>query len=396
MIPISDKQKQPDNSGSILFELGFRPFFLAAGIFAVVGMCLWAAIYLFDFVLPMRGMSSFAWHAHEMIYGYALAVISGFLLTAVNNWTGMKTTNHQTLALIFGLWVLVRLGFVFAADNLWVVVIPDLLFSLLLLIAMSRPLILAKQWMQMAIASKMLLLLTCNALFYLGVFGLVEKGVFWGIYGGLYLIIGLVLTMGRRVVPFFIQNGVGYKVTLFNSKWLDIPSMVLFIGFFISELFFASHALSAWLAAGLFIINAVRLVGWHTPGIWRKSLLWSIYLAFWCITGGFLLFSLAYWFGLSPYLATHAFAYGGIGLITIGMMSRVSLGHTGRDVSRPPEVIKFSFALLFLGVIIRVLMPIVAMQYYTVWIGLAQLCWIAAFAVFTITYLPVLTKPGAE
>ncbi|MCP4187469.1 MAG: NnrS family protein [Gammaproteobacteria bacterium] len=393
---ILDKQKQPDDSGFVLFELGFRPFFLAAGIFAVITMCLWAAIYLFNIVLPMQGMSSYEWHAHEMIYGYALAVICGFLLTAVNNWTGMKTTNNQTLALIFGLWLVVRLCFVFAAASLWVAVIPDLLFSLLLLAAMSRPLIATKQWMQMAIVSKILLLSICNALFYLGVFGLVENGVFWGIYGGLYLVIGLILTMGRRVIPFFIQNGVGYQVTLFNSKWLDIPSMVLFLGFFISELFLRNHALSAWLAAGLFVINAVRLVGWHTPGIWRKSLLWSIYLAFWCITCGFLLFVMAYWFGLSPYLATHAFAYGGVGLITLGMMSRVSLGHTGRDVGQPPTVIKFSFAMLFLGVIIRVLMPVFAMQHYQIWVGLAQLCWIIAFFVFTITYLPVLIKPRVD
>jgi len=393
---IEEKQPPSKPTAMALFELGFRPFFLGAGIFAMVTIGLWAAIYLFGLSLPMQSVSEFQWHAHEMIYGYALAVIAGFLLTAVNNWTGMKSVNPATLAFLFGLWLAVRLCFVFAANLIWLAAVFDLIFSLVLVIAVSRPVIIRRQWQQMAIISKLLLILICNALFYLGALGLLDNGVFLGIYGGLYLVIGLVLTMGRRVIPFFIENGVGYRVSLSNSRWLDISSLILFLGFFISELFLAQKAISAWLALALFLINVARLVGWHTPGIWKKPLLWSIYLSFWCITSGFLLFAAGYWFALSPYLAIHAFAYGGIGLITIGMMSRVSLGHTGRDVSKPPTIIGTSFALLFMGAISRVLLPIVDAQHYDIWIGLSQLLWIAAFLVFTITYLPVLLKPRLE
>ena len=390
---IEEKQSSSDSTGFALFDLGCRPFFLGAGIFAMVTIGLWAAIYLFGLSLPIRSISSFQWHAHEMIYGFSLAVIAGFLLTAVNNWTGMKTVNATALVILFGLWLSVRLCFVFAANLIWLAAVLDLAFSVLLVIAVSRPVIIRKQWKQFVIISKLLLILICNSLFYLGALGVIDNGVFLGIYGGLYLVIGLILTMGRRVIPFFIENGVGYRVSLFNSRWLDLSSLVLFLGFFVSELFLGEKAISATLALILFFVNAIRLLGWHTPGIWKKSLLWSIYLSFWCITVGFLLFAVAYWFALSPYLATHAFAYGGVGLITIGMMSRVSLGHTGRDVSKPPKVIGSSFALLFLGAIVRVLMPIIDVQHYVIWIGLSQLLWIAAFFVFTITYLPVLLKP---
>lgn len=393
---ISEKSEQHDKLEFALFELGFRPFFLGAGIFAMITIALWAAIYLFGLSIPMQSISSFQWHAHEMIYGYGVAVIAGFLLTAVNNWTGMKTVNRQWLALVFGLWLAVRFSFVFAGDAMWVAALLDSLFSLLLVVAVSRPVIVKKQWKQMAIITKLMLILMFNGMFYLGVFGLLENGVFWGIYGGLYLVIGLVLTMGRRVIPFFIENGVGYRVSLFNSQWLDIPGLILFLGFFISEVFLRDSLTSAWLASALFVINAVRLVGWYTPGIWKKSLLWSLYLSFWCITAGFLLVAVSYWFDLSPYLAIHAFAYGGIGLITIGMMSRVSLGHTGRDVSQPPAAMAISFAFLFAGVISRVLIPIFDPQHYANWIGLSQILWIIAFLVFTITYLPILIKPRIE
>ncbi len=391
---IQENKSSPKPSALAFFELGFRPFFLGAGIFAMVTIGLWAAIQLFGLSLPMQGISGSQWHAHELIYGYSLAVISGFLLTAVNNWTGLKTVNPTALVILFALWLAVRICFVISADFIWIAAAFDLLFSTLLVIAVSRPVIIRKQWMQMAIVSKLLLILICNGLFYLGALGLVENGVYLGIYGGLYLVIGLVLTMGRRVIPFFIENGVDYQVNLPNSKWLDLSSLALFLGFFVSELFQQQQAVSAWLAVVLFLVNAVRLIGWHTHGIWKKPLLWSIYLSFWCITSGFLLFAVGHWFELSPYLAIHAFAYGGIGLITIGMMSRVSLGHTGRDVSNPPTVVGASFALLFLGVVSRVLMPIVFAEHYVIWIGLSQLLWIAAFFVFTIAYIPVLLKPS--
>ncbi|MDH5356431.1 MAG: NnrS family protein, partial [Gammaproteobacteria bacterium] len=353
-------------------------------------------IYLSGLSIPMQSISSFQWHAHEMIYGYGVAVIAGFLLTAVNNWTGMKTINSRLLALLFGLWLAVRFSFVFAAEAMWVAALLDSLFGLILIVAVTRPIIVKKQWKQLAVVTKLMLILMFNGAFYLGVFGLLDNGVFWGIYGGLYLVIGLVLTMGRRVIPFFIENGVDYRVSLFNSLWLDIPGLIFFLGFFVSEVFLRHSLTSAWLALVLFVVNGIRLAGWYTPGIWKKSLLWSIYLSFWFITLGFLLFAASYWLALSPYLAIHAFAYGGIGLITIGMMSRVSLGHTGRKVSDPPKIIGYAFGLLLAGAVVRVILPLFDMTNYTSWIGLSQLLWVMAFLLFVVTYAPILIKPRIE
>ncbi len=379
-----------------LFNLGFRAFFLAAGIFSIITMALWAAIYFLHVPFPLHDISSSQWHAHEMIYGYCMAVIAGFLLTAVKNWTGMQTIYGTPLMLLFALWVTARLLFMLGSPYLFVAGIFDALFMLGLIVAVSTPIIKAKQWRQIAVLSKLILLSAGNISFYLGLSNLLDSGVYWGLYGGLYLVIGLILTVGRRVLPFFIERGVDYQVKLFNSKWIDGLSLVLFLGFFITELFLSNQALSSYLALSLLLIHSVRLIGWYTPGIWQKSLLWSIYLSFWFICIGFLLFAGIHFWGLSKFIAIHAFAYGGIGVITLGMMSRVALGHTGRDIKNPSVAIGYAFRLLLLGAAIRIFGPLFNSTNYVIWIGLSQAIWIISFFIFTVIYLPILSKPRVD
>jgi len=380
-----------------LFNLAFRPFFLGAGIFSILSISLWSAIYLFQVSLSLQSLSASQWHAHEMIYGYGLAVIAGFLLTAVKNWTGIQTLHSKPLLLLFSLWAIARLLWLFGTSYLIVAGIFDTLFLLALLFAVSHPIYKAGQMKkQIAIISKLILLATLNILFYLGAIGILEDGIFWGLYGGVYLIIALILTMGRRVVPFFIEMGVGYPVTLFNSKWLDISSLVFLLLFLVVELFLNSPQLSAYLALSVFIVNSARLIGWHTPGIWKKSLLWSLYLSFWFISLGFLLLAGVYFIGLSKYLAIHALTIGGIGTITMSMMSRVSLGHTGRDIGNPPRIIGYALGMILLGTIVRVIIPLFETSHYTLWVAISQFLWVASFLIFTITYLPILTRPRID
>lgn len=339
------------------------------------------------------------WHAHEMIYGYSLAVIAGFLLTAVKNWTGIQTVNGPALLMLFCLWGIARIIWLFGTQLLVIAAIVDLLFVLFLIICVCYPVVKVKQWRQLAVLPKLILLGVFNFIFYLGALDIMEQGKFLGIYGGLYLIIGLILTMGRRVLPMFIQSGVGYlgyRAKLFNSRWLDISSMVLFLGFFISELFIHNKLFSACTSLFLFVINAIRLVGWHNPGIWKRSLLWSLYLSFWFVCIGFLLFASAYFLGVANFFAIHAFAVGGIGVVTMAMMSRVTIGHSGRDIHKPPKVISIAFVLLLLAAFFRVIVPLFNLQNYVLWVGLSQLLWIASFLVFLLVFLPILIKPRID
>lgn len=379
-----------------LFHLAFRVFFLGAGVFSVVSVSLWMAVYLFGLPLPMTDISIIQWHAHEMIYGYALAVIAGFVLTAAKTWTGVQTLYGKPLALLFGLWAMARVLFLFGTEYLFWAACFDMLFVLILIVAVSHPIIKVRQWRQLAVLTKLVLLGGFNLLFYLGAFGTLDQGLYWGVYGGLYLLIGLILTMGRRVLPFFIERGVGYAVTLYNSLWLDMSSLALFVAFFINEVFVHNQVLSAWLALALFVIHGVRLAGWYTPGIWSRSLLWSLYLSFWFICLGFLLFAGVYFLGFSKFAAIHAFAFGGVGVVTLAMMSRVSLGHTGRNIRKPPRAVGYACGLLLVGALFRVIAPLLAAQYYVLWIALAQGLWILAFGMFTVVYAPVLYKPRLD
>lgn len=195
---------------------------------------------------------------------------------------------------------------------------------------------------------------------------------------------------------FFIERGVGYTVALYNPKWITLSGLIVFLVFFISELFLHNENISGITSAALFILYSIRLIGWYTPGIWKKSLLWSLYLAMLFINIGFLLFALSTYIGISKFLALHAFAYGGIGVITLGMMARVTIGHTGRDINSPPATLKFIFSSILTGALLRVLLPLFAPEYYSTWIISSQLLWIVAFLLFIVTYAPLLIRPRID
>jgi len=390
-------QDPPKDTPFDVFVLGFRPFFLAAGIFAVLSMVMWMAIFSFSLPFPLTGLAPYQWHAHEMIYGFTLSVVAGFLLTAIKNWTSVQTLQNRPLMLLFSLWLGARLCLLFGTDLLILAAVLDLSFNLLLVAAMLQPVIRVKQWKQLAIISKILLLGLFNGLFYLGALGLLEQGVNWSIYGGLMLLIALVFTMGRRVMPFFIEKGVGYPVQLKNSRWLDLSSLFLFLAFAISEVFFTQYRVSSYLAAALFVVSSMRLYNWHTRGIWSKPLLWGLYGAFVFITLGLLLFALLPYSPLiTRSMAYHAFAFGGIALITVSMMSRVTLGHTGRNIQQPSCWINIAQILLLIGAIIRVFGPALMPAHYAGWIVIAQLLWIIGFSLFVVSNFRFLTQPRID
>jgi len=372
-----------------LWQFGFRPFFLGASIFAVMYMLLWIAVYQYQFPLQLTGMSMFQWHAHEMVYGYSMAVIAGFLLTAVSNWTGLQTIQNTPLMLLFAMWGLARITF--NLDLLYVAAGFDLIFQSFLIFAIAKPVFQVKQWKQMGILSKLVLLLVSQMIFYLGIFGYWSQGVHVGLYAGFLLVIALILTMGRRLLPFFIEMGVGYKVKLYNAKWLDNTNLLLFLAFFIAYLL-AWTTFSTWMALALFVITTMRLVGWYTQGIWRKPLLWSLFIALVLIDLGFLLLALNLFSSIPPFQAFHALGIGGIGLISISVMSRVSLAHTGRNIHKLPVVMSVAFILIIASSLLRSVFPLFAPQYYLPGVFAAQILWVIAFLMFLLVFTPMLLR----
>lgn len=384
-------------TGLALWNLGFRPFFLGAGVFAIIAIAAWVGVYAGGLSLYPTGIAAASWHAHEMLFGYAFAVIAGFLLTATKNWTGLQTPHRAPLAALFGLWLAARLLNHLPSVPLAFGAAADLLFNVLILVAITIPIVKARQWKQMPILGKLVLLAILNGLFYLDGFGLFDQGAFFAVYGAFYTIIALILMMARRLIPFFAERGVGYEVTLRNSRLLDLSSLVLFVVFMVNELFAVWTAATAWVAGALFVIHSVRLAFWYTPGIWQRPLLWSLYLAYAMIIVGFLLFALnAVLPAVSKMLALHAFAVGGIGTITLAMMARVSLGHTGRNIHQPSAWMRLAFVLIAAATLTRVAGPILDAAHYMRWVEVSGVIWILAFITFTAVYAPILMKPRVD
>jgi uncharacterized protein involved in response to NO len=389
--------EQPGNYRIALLHLGFRPFFLLAGLYAVVSTLVWMWVYHAPATGPALPLTPTLWHSHEMVYGYAMAVVAGFLLTAVRNWTGVQTVNGVPLLLMALCWLGARvLALVAHPSALAGMAVLDMLFGLALVAAVAHPVIKARQWGQAGVVAIPVLLALAHGLFYAGALGWLVQGAQAGLYLALYLLVLLIFVMGRRVVPFFITKGVGEPVNIPDRPWLDQAILVSLGAFIAVDVFLAQPTLSAALALVAFVLQAIRLRDWHVPGIWRKPLLWSLYLAFAWIALAFGLKAASLVMPLNPFLSTHAIAYGGVGLVTLGMMCRVSLGHTGRNVFDPPAAVGWMLAVLVAGAVVRVLLPLVWPAQYALWIGTSQALWIIAFALFAGTYAAMLVRPRID
>lgn len=376
-----------------LFALGFRIFFASSAGFAVLTMTWWMGIFGFGIGAGKLNMAPMYWHGHEMVFGYSMAVVAGFLLTAVQNWTKQPMPHGRILFLIWLPWFLARLLFAF---GVWISVamVLDVLFGCLLVYAVGKPVFAVRQWRQMGILSKLVLMVVANLLFIAGTYRWLALGQHWGLYLGVFVILALLLTIGRRVTPFFIQNATG--ATLRNSALVDRLSLFSFFAFFVLEVFTTWHALASWCALGAALANGYRLIGWHTPKLWRIPLLWSMYLSLWAVVAGFIMYFLRLWLPIAPSLAMHMLALGGIGIMTFSMIGRVSLGHTGRNIHAPPRRLVVGFFLLMLALLFRVIMPLFLPSQYLVWMIHAQALWIIAFILLVTAYARIWATPRPD
>ena len=405
------QQIQPPNARPSaihpFLNLGFRPFFAGGAVFAIITMALWVFVLMGKTDINVTQINPIYWHGHEMLYGYTMAIIAGFLLTAVKTWTGVMMPHNYKLLGIFGCWVLARVAWVLVglgAGNAitWfaLAAIFDMLFMLSMAYAIFRAVLSVKQYKQMGILAKIALLSVGNGLCYLGIFINDMDYVKVGDYLGLYLIIGLVLTIGRRVVPFFIEKGISFNsnqtVVVKNSRWLDVASLLSFFVFFVVDIFIGNKILLTLSALSVGLVNIVRLLGWYHHGIWHKPLLWSLYLAFLGMCISFFMFAVQPWLGFNHSLALHALAVSGIGMMTVAMMARVSLGHTGRSIHQPPKTVYAMFILMLIVFVFRVIVPLVDIEHYVIWLMIAQSAWISCFALFCISYIPMLVAPRTD
>ena len=377
-----------------LFGLGFRVFFALAGLSALVLIVLWNAI--FKGTLNVANYFSHSnWHAHEMLLGYSVAVIAGFLLTAVKNWTGKPTLTGDKLAGLALLWLYGRILPFYAGllpDTLIAAV--DFAFLPLLAYYISLPIMQAKHFKSLIFIGLLLLLMLGNGLIHAESLGLCQHTASTGIQLVVATIIILILILAGRVFPFFTERGLSGTLIIRNPL-LDALSIGSAVAVFGLQLWAVSGTALALTAVFAVVANSARVAGWYVQRIWYVPLLWILYLGYGWIILGFVLTALSAYAWVSPSLALHAFTLGGIGVLTLGMMARVSLGHTGRAL-RASNAMAVAFVLINLAALLRVLVPIVLPNGYNIVIYGSTLSWLAAFALFMFVYAPILTAPRID
>ena len=409
LLNIDNTNKRPTSPHPIL-NLGFRIFFVGASTFSVLAMLLW--LLILQGVLSFNGqISPFYWHGHEMIFGYALAVIAGFLLTAVKTWTNQRMPFGYQLLTVFTPWLMARiLWLIVHATPSMTMLILALVFDMLFWGSVSyfviKAVVKAQQKRQIGIVAKLILLFLSHGIFYVATLTNNTSSQKTALYFALYLVIGVVFTIARRVLPFFISKGVGVDsqghpngivITQKNSDLLDRISLVSFAGFVMADLLNHSKVASIF-ALVCMMANWLRIKNWYHHGIWQKPLLWSLVIAFAGMVGSLMFFV------CHPFVSTdanlhslglHGLAVFGIGLMTLSMMARVSLGHTGRNIHSPPKAVHIIFALMILCAICRVLMPVMFAN-YTLLLFISQIAWIVAFGLFCVCYTGILSKPRVD
>ena len=392
--------KEPKPKDPLAFlELGFRPLFFFATLYAALAAALWLGVYFHGLPLVQAGMPPYFWHAHEMVFGFGFTVVAGFLLTAIRNWTNVQTLNGWPLGALALVWIAARLAFLLHAPW-WLALGLEMAFALGVLAGVIHPLWKARHWHNMSIfATKVFLLGLGNLLFYLGWAGVLNDGMRLGLYTGLYILLALLFTMGRRVIPFFIERGIGYPIQLRNSKVVDIASLVALLGLWFAELLAPHSHWTALFALAVAVPQLLRLYWWYAKGMWQKSLIWILWAGIAFISLGLLIKAVADWQQdiTLGYAAWHSITYGGIGLITLGMIGRASLGHSGRNVMQPPSWLGPVFAALAVGALVRVLGPLLLPADIIKWsVALAQVIWILVFATFCVRYIPMWRSPPLD
>lgn len=386
MLNIDDPtHKQPKFA---LFNLGFRPFFLFASIFSLIALALWGGLFVGHLQFSPHG-NPIWWHGHEMLFGFVTAVIAGFLLTAVQNWTGQPGLKGYKLAGLFSLWLLPRILLI---NNNWAplefVATLDLLFAPMTAFVLGMSVYRVKQWKNFIFVPILLMLTITNGLSYYGLFNQDPLMTSSALHGAALVIAMIVALLGGRVIPFFTDKASNWQ-RKDSLPWLEKLSFISLIAMIIAVI--TQEPLLVRILAGL--SAAILLFRWSRWG-WQHTfkvpLLWSLHFSYVFIPLGLLLIST----GMSFSAGFHAITVGGMGGMILAMMARVSLGHTGRTLT-PPKVMVVGFALILLGTVFRVGAGLFMAQYLNL-ISLAIACWVIAFAIFCIAYGPLLCKPRLD
>lgn len=389
--------------GAPFWGRGFRPFFLLGAIYAVLVVFAWVLFIHGSVRVPMFWDNAVLWHAHEMIYGFTVAIIAGFLLTAVANWTGSSPVRRSNLALLCAVWVAGRIVFWSQQHSAILSSFIDLSFLPLLAISLSIPLIRTGNRHNFMFLGILSLLFLGNLHMHLAALGVVGGDPRVTAYAAILVVMSIISIIGSRIIPSFTVAGLrmhGQLVYQTVQVKTDVAAMLLLIGTAVAVLLFGLESFTTGiiaLVAG--IIHLLRMRFWHTLKTKAEPMLWILHVGHLWLVAGLLTLGL-YGFGLveNSSLALHMLTVGCVGSMTIGMMSRVALGHTGRPIIATPAVTA-SFFMMQGATFLRCLALLIEKKSYNLWIAGSGTLWVGAFIIYLAVYVPILLGPrpdGAE
>ncbi|WCA60914.1 NnrS family protein [Agrobacterium tumefaciens] len=378
-------------TGPVIFSYGFRPFFLGGTLWAIVAMVLWIAA-LSGFIDLGGDYGAPNWHAHEMLFGFASAVLAGFLLTAVPNWTGRLPVSGKPLVWLFALWCAGRL-FLLVPDQVGVVTAAavDGLFLPALLAICAREVIAGRKWKDLKVLGGLLALSVANIVFHVAAIGGDHSQMATRLAVSAYTV--LVIIVGGRIVPSFTRNW----LNRFGRTDFPVP----YNGFDTAAILIGIAALAVWTIEPESIVavptallaafmHAVRLIRWRGWTTWPEQVLVVLHVAYAFIPVGFITMALAALDVMDTRSVLHVFTVGVIGCMMLAVMTRASLGHTGRKLAASRVTIAAYVALIACALLrpAAEFFPGAMMHLY----ACSALFWIVGFGLFCVEYGPILTR----
>lgn len=376
--------------GFALWQLGFRPFYLLASTFAALSIPLWAL--QFSGWLPLPYLRGSIWHAHEMLFGFALAVVVGFLFTAGHNWSNRPTPSGLPLALLALVWVAGRV--LVLTPFAWAAAIVNVVFPVAAAIALAVPFVISGNRRNYFFVVLLLLMSAAVLAVHLDQIGVARVPGWLGIQIGLDILLFIMAVMAGRVIPMFTNNGVqgasARRHALVEKAALGSVLLVL-----------AADALQlhgAWLALLTGVGAAAHLARWALWQPWktcRTPLVWVLHVAYFWIPVHLALRALAELGGGSSSASTHALTAGAAGGLIIGMMTRTARGHTGRPL-QADRWDTSCYLLVSAAAVVRVALPHMAPQWTIHSVLCSAALWSAGFGLYAVRYWPALTRPRLD
>ena len=387
------ERADPAQRGFALWALGFRPFYLGGALFAAAAMLAWLA-ELDGHPLPSFHpyLPGVLWHAHEMVYGFAAAILAGFLLTAVRAWTGVTAAKGRSLAALWLLWLAGRLAIAYCSP--WLAIAVDIAFLPVCAVILLRVLVRVNNRHNIFLPIAIALLAATNLAFHWSALtGNIESAL-RSLYVAVGFLVVFVTIIGGRIIPSFTVNAVpGHTV----RSWPFVESTIapLTLLPFLLDGFGVAGPVTALAAVVAACLHALRIAGWRPLRVGPRPILAILHIAYAWIVPGFVMLAVASLGVIVHSLAIHAFTVGVIGGAIIAMITRTARGHTGRSlVAGPPDIV--CYALIVVAAIVRAAVPALAPQQTLAAIDLSGACWITAFGLYFAGYVGWLTKPRLD